>query len=238
MSVAAVLVLYAVFLGIGIAGARKASGGDWSDLLVAGRAMPLWLAVLTMTATWVDGGYLLGTVEGTFKSGLPLGAQGGLCFGVEPDPRRPLLRPPDAAARVHDAHRSVRGALRQAVGGGARGAGAARRDLLERRAARRHRVHVRRDARRAAHLGDRASRRSSSPSTPCSAGMWSVAYTDAFQLGPGRPRAAGRDSGRLPRGRRGVRGLGVVRGGAARPAHRAAAAADRRRGRAGPGRRS
>jgi len=44
--------------------------------------MPLWLAVLTMTATWVNGGYLLGTVEGTFTSGNPLGAQGGLCFGV------------------------------------------------------------------------------------------------------------------------------------------------------------
>jgi len=38
--------------------------------------MPLWLAVLTMTATWVNGGYLLGTVEGTFTSGIPLGAQG------------------------------------------------------------------------------------------------------------------------------------------------------------------
>ena len=75
-------VLYAVFLGIGIAGARKVSGGDWKDLLVAGRAMPLWLAVLTMTATWVDGGYLLGTAEGTFKSGIPLGVQGGLCFGI------------------------------------------------------------------------------------------------------------------------------------------------------------
>ena len=82
MSLLAVLVLYAVFLGIGIAGARKASAGGWRELLVAGRAMPLWLAVLTMTATWVDGGYLLGTVEGTFKSGIPLGVQGGLCFGV------------------------------------------------------------------------------------------------------------------------------------------------------------
>ena len=82
MSVLAVLVLYAIFLGIGIAGARKVSRGHWSDLLVAGRVMPLWLAVLTMTATWVDGGYLLGTVEGTFKSGIPLGAQGGLCFGI------------------------------------------------------------------------------------------------------------------------------------------------------------
>jgi solute carrier family 5 (high affinity choline transporter), member 7 len=82
MTLFAVLCLYAVFLGIGIAGARKASAGGWSELLVAGRAMPLWLAVLTMTATWVDGGYLLGTVEGTFKSGIPLGIQGGLCFGV------------------------------------------------------------------------------------------------------------------------------------------------------------
>lgn len=82
MAVAAVLALYAVFLWIGIAGARKALRGGWAELLVAGRAMPLWLAVLTMTATWVDGGYLLGTVEGTFKSGIPLGAQGGLCFGA------------------------------------------------------------------------------------------------------------------------------------------------------------
>jgi solute carrier family 5 (high affinity choline transporter), member 7 len=82
MSLLAVLVLYAVFLGIGIAGARRASAGGWRELLVAGRAMPLWLAVLTMTATWVDGGYLLGTVEGTFKSGIPLGVQGGLCFGL------------------------------------------------------------------------------------------------------------------------------------------------------------
>ncbi len=82
MAVAAVFGLYLVFLAIGIAGSRKALKGGWSELLVAGRAMPLWLAVLTMTATWVDGGYLLGTVEGTFKSGLPLGAQGGLCFGA------------------------------------------------------------------------------------------------------------------------------------------------------------
>ncbi|HOC17508.1 MAG TPA: hypothetical protein PKK95_04520, partial [Vicinamibacterales bacterium] len=44
--------------------------------------MPIWLATLTMTATWVDGGYLLGTVEGTFKSSVALGVQGGLCFGI------------------------------------------------------------------------------------------------------------------------------------------------------------
>ena len=43
--------------------------------------MPLWIAVLTTTATWVDGGYLLGTVEKT-QSGLAAGLQGGMCFGL------------------------------------------------------------------------------------------------------------------------------------------------------------
>jgi high affinity choline transporter 7 len=81
MALLAVLALYAVFMWIGIAAARRSHGAS-SELLVAGRAMPLWLATLTMTATWVDGGYLLGTVEGTFRSGLASGIQGGLCFGL------------------------------------------------------------------------------------------------------------------------------------------------------------
>lgn len=82
MALAAILCLYGAFLGLGVLAARKASGGASADLLVAGRALPLWLAVLTMTATWVDGGYLLGTVEGTYRSGLASGVQGGLCFGI------------------------------------------------------------------------------------------------------------------------------------------------------------
>ena len=82
MALIAVFCLYAVFLWIGVAAARRAKGGASSELLVAGRAMPLWLAILTMTATWVDGGYLLGTVEGTFRSGIASGIQGGLCFGL------------------------------------------------------------------------------------------------------------------------------------------------------------
>ena len=44
--------------------------------------MPLWIAALTMTATWVDGGYLLGTAEAAYKSSIQLGIQGGLCFGI------------------------------------------------------------------------------------------------------------------------------------------------------------
>lgn len=82
MALIAVACLYVLFLVIGVAAARRAKGGASSELLVAGRAMPLWLAILTMTATWVDGGYLLGTVEGTYKSGLASGIQGGFCFGI------------------------------------------------------------------------------------------------------------------------------------------------------------
>jgi Na+/proline symporter len=67
---------------VGWLASRKAKNGTAADLIVAGRQMPLWIAALTMTATWVDGGYLLGTAEGAYKSSIQLGIQGGLCFGI------------------------------------------------------------------------------------------------------------------------------------------------------------
>jgi high affinity choline transporter 7 len=82
MIIAAVALMYAAFLAVGWLAARKVKGGTAAELMLAGRAMPLWIATLTMTATWVDGGYLLGTAEGVYKSSLALGIQGGLCFGV------------------------------------------------------------------------------------------------------------------------------------------------------------
>ena len=82
MAIAAIISIYSVFLVIGWLAARKVRDGTTEDLLIAGRAMPMWLATLTMTATWVDGGYLLGTAEGAYKSSVALGIQGGLCFGV------------------------------------------------------------------------------------------------------------------------------------------------------------
>ena len=82
MALTAVISLYTAFLVVGWFAARKAKDGDAADLIVAGRAMPLWIATLTMTATWVDGGYLLGTAEGVYKSSVALGVQGGLCFGL------------------------------------------------------------------------------------------------------------------------------------------------------------
>src|SRR5689334_25410416 len=74
--------ILAAFLIVGIVAARKAESGSASDLMVAGRRLPRWMALLTMTATWVDGGYLLGTAEGAYRSGVASGVQGGLCFGL------------------------------------------------------------------------------------------------------------------------------------------------------------
>jgi len=81
-AIAAVVAMYAAFLVVGWLASRKVKEGTPADLIVAGRNMPLLVAALTMTATWVDGGYLLGTAEGVYKSSIQLGVQGGLCFGV------------------------------------------------------------------------------------------------------------------------------------------------------------
>src|SRR4249920_3698029 len=74
--------MYGAFMAVGWIASRRVREGTAADLIVAGRTMPFWVAALTMTATWVDGGYLLGTTEGAYKSSLQLGIQGGLCFGI------------------------------------------------------------------------------------------------------------------------------------------------------------
>jgi high affinity choline transporter 7 len=79
--VAAVTGLYALFIVVGWKASRRLKLGTAAELLVAGRAMPFWMATLTMAATWIDGGYLLGTAEGLFTS-LASGWQGGVCFGL------------------------------------------------------------------------------------------------------------------------------------------------------------
>lgn len=52
----AVVAMYGAFMLAGVACVEEGSEGTAADLIVAGRAMPLWVAALTMTATWVDGG--------------------------------------------------------------------------------------------------------------------------------------------------------------------------------------
>lgn len=82
MPLAAVGVLYATFLAVGWFASRRVKNVTAAEMIVAGRSMPLWIATLTMTATWVDGGYLLGTAEGAYRSSIASGLQGGVCFGI------------------------------------------------------------------------------------------------------------------------------------------------------------
>lgn len=82
MAMLVIVLMYAAFLAIGWAATRRNRDGSAADFIVAGRAMPLWLATMTMTATWVDGGYLLGTAEGVYRSSVATGLQGGVCFGI------------------------------------------------------------------------------------------------------------------------------------------------------------
>ena len=82
MALATIVLIYASFIGIGWLASRRRGAATAADFMVAGRAMPLWLATFTMTATWVDGGYLLGTAEGVYRSSIASGLQGGVCFGI------------------------------------------------------------------------------------------------------------------------------------------------------------
>ena len=81
MPILTIGLMYAAFFVVGWLAARKIKEGSAADFMIAGRGMPLWVATLTMTATWVDGGYLLGTAEGAFLGDaspfvvVPLGAQ-------------------------------------------------------------------------------------------------------------------------------------------------------------------
>lgn len=59
---------------------------DAEQLMLAGRSLPLWVAVFTMGATWVGGGYINGTAESVYSTGLvwvqaPWGYALSLVFG-------------------------------------------------------------------------------------------------------------------------------------------------------------
>jgi high affinity choline transporter 7 len=79
--IATIVLLYAVFLWVGWRASKRIKSDTAADLLVAGRAMPFWMATITMAATWIDGGYLLGTAEGAMTS-IASSWQGGVCFGL------------------------------------------------------------------------------------------------------------------------------------------------------------
>ncbi len=64
------MVFYAAIFYVGSYVARRKQGEGLSDWMLAGRSIPLFVAVFTMSATWVGGGYINGTAEYTASSGL------------------------------------------------------------------------------------------------------------------------------------------------------------------------
>lgn len=82
VGVIVVALMFGVFLLIGWLATRKAKSDNSTDLILAGRAMPLWIAVMTMTATWVDGGYILGITEFTTQGSIVSAFQPGFCYGL------------------------------------------------------------------------------------------------------------------------------------------------------------
>ncbi len=81
-------VIYVVLFLLAWLGPRLRKGDtgaylDSTDLFLAGRSLPLWMAIFTMTATWVGGGYLAGTSEAVFDTARGQGwAQAGWGYAL------------------------------------------------------------------------------------------------------------------------------------------------------------
>lgn len=64
------MVFYALIFGVGAYAARLRQEGSSEAMMLAGRQLPLFVAIFTMSATWVGGGYINGTAEYTASTGL------------------------------------------------------------------------------------------------------------------------------------------------------------------------
>jgi high affinity choline transporter 7 len=58
------------YVGAKAANRKKAEENDAEGLMLAGRNLPVWIAIFTMSATWVGGGFINGTAEYTATQGL------------------------------------------------------------------------------------------------------------------------------------------------------------------------
>ncbi|MEZ4849984.1 MAG: sodium:solute symporter family protein [Bacteroidia bacterium] len=65
-----VLIFYLLIFGIGIWAGKSKENESADDFLLASRKLPLWIAILTMAATWIGGGYINGTAEYAAENGL------------------------------------------------------------------------------------------------------------------------------------------------------------------------
>lgn len=86
--VISIVLFYILILLVGIwAGRKKGSGNDSEEeVMLAGRNIGMFVGIFTMTATWVGGGYINGTAESIYTTGLiwcqaPFGYALSLVFG-------------------------------------------------------------------------------------------------------------------------------------------------------------
>lgn len=82
----AMMIFYGLFFFLGSRAQKIRRQESTDDVLLAGRSLPLFLAIFTMSATWVGGGYINGTAEFAASSGLvwvqaPWGYALSLIFG-------------------------------------------------------------------------------------------------------------------------------------------------------------
>lgn len=70
LGLGAVLFFYLLIFVVGYWASKKSKGESSDDFLLAGRKLPLWIAMFTMAATWIGGGYINGTAEAAASSGL------------------------------------------------------------------------------------------------------------------------------------------------------------------------
>lgn len=79
VQISIILAFIIVILVIGVWAARKNPGQG--DLILSNRQLPLWLALFTMSATWIGGGYINGTAEYTASAGL-IWVQAPWCYAL------------------------------------------------------------------------------------------------------------------------------------------------------------
>jgi len=66
----AMTVFYGLIFYVGAYASSKREAASMTDVMLAGRSLPIGIAVLTMGATWVGGGFINGTAEAAAASGL------------------------------------------------------------------------------------------------------------------------------------------------------------------------
>ncbi len=64
------MVFYGLIFLMGAYAANRYHGDELTDIMLAGRSIPIGIAIFTMSATWIGGGYINGTAEYAAAAGL------------------------------------------------------------------------------------------------------------------------------------------------------------------------